>query len=131
MTELFKIIGVAISGGVLAVFLKGYKKEYAMLVGLVTSVVILILALDMVSALVEEFIKLTDKTGINREYIEIIVKTLGIAYISEFGAQLLKDAGENSIASKVELGGKVSILCITLPIISNFLEVCINAVNSI
>lgn len=131
MTDIFKIIAVAITGGILSVFLKSYKKEYAMLLGIVTALILLFIMSDMIAALVQEFASLTDKTGINREYVEIIVKTVGIAYISEFASQILKDAGENSTASKVELGGKVSILCITLPIISNFLEVCIDAINSI
>ena len=131
MTELFKIIAIAVTGGILSVFLKEYRKEYALLLRLVTSVVLLFLISDMVSAVVGEFFRLTDKTGINQNYIEVIMKTLGIAYICEFASQVLKDSGENSMALKVELGGKVSILCITLPVILNFLEVCIDALNSI
>ena len=37
--------------------------------------------------------------------ITIVLKIIGIAYLCEFAIQVLRDAGEGAIASKVELGG--------------------------
>ncbi len=131
MTDIFKIIGIALTGGTLALFLKDYRREYAMLTALITTAVLLVPAINILSSIIADFASLANMTGIRREYIEVVVKTLGIAYIAEFAAQVLKDAEQGSIASKVELAGKAMILYITFPIIKEFLEVCINAVNSI
>ncbi len=54
---------------------------------------------------------------------------VGIAYITQFGAEILRDGGENAIALKVEMAGKVFILGLTIPIVTEFLEVCINALS--
>jgi stage III sporulation protein AD len=49
----------------------------------------------------------------------------GIALLAEFAISICKDAGENSIASKVEMGSKVIIISMSIPIISNLLEIII------
>lgn len=131
MIDIFKIIAIGIAGGMLAVFLKNYRKEYALLCALLTALVILLLAADTLAVVISDFTMLADKTGIKHEYIEVVIKTIGIAYIAEFAAQILKDAGEGAVASKIELAGKAAILYITFPIITDFLEVCIDAVNNI
>ena len=131
MTDIFKIAGIGLAGGMLALFLKNYRKEYAVPVALVTAAALLFPAINMLSGVVSEFTSLANMTGIRYEYIEVIMKTVGIAYIAEFAAQVLKDAEQGAIASKVELAGKAAILYITFPIITEFLEVCIDAVNSI
>ena len=131
MTDIFKIAGIGLAGGMLALFLKSYRKEYAILVALVTAAALLFPAVNMLSNVVSEFASLANMTGIRYEYIEVIMKTVGIAYIAEFAAQVLKDAEQGAIASKVELFGKAAILYITFPIITEFLEVCIDAVNSV
>lgn len=51
-----------------------------------------------------------------------MLKVTGIAYIAEFGVQACKDAGENAIASKVELGAKILILSLCVPVVMNLLE---------
>ena len=131
MTDIFKIAGIGLAGGMLALILISYSKEYAILVELVTAAALLFPAVNMLSNVVSEFASLANMTGIRYEYIEVIMKTVGIAYIAEFAAQVLKDAEQGAIASKVELFGKAAILYITFPIITEFLEVCIDAVNSI
>jgi stage III sporulation protein AD len=55
------------------------------------------------------------KYKIDTQYLSIALKIIGIAYVCEFGVQVCKDAGENSIASKVELGGKVLIAVMAVP----------------
>jgi stage III sporulation protein AD len=54
-----------------------------------------------------------------------VLKITGIAYIAEFGAEVCKDAGEGSIASKIELAGKVTIIVLAVPIITSLLDLII------
>lgn len=51
----------------------------------------------------------------------MIIKVLAVAYITDFTAQLCKDAGENSVGSKVELAGKITIFYIAMPILTSIL----------
>lgn len=131
MIDIFKIAGIGMAGGILAMFLKSYRREYAVLCALLTAAAILILTANTFAVVISDFTSIADKTGIKKEYIEVVIKTVGIAYIAEFASQVLKDAEEGAIAGKVELAGKAAILYITFPIITDFLEVCIDAVNNI
>ena len=52
----------------------------------------------------------------------MILKVLAVAYITDFTAQLCRDAGEASIGSKVELAGKIIIFYLAMPILTAILE---------
>ena len=120
--DIFKIIGVGLIGGILSMTVKQYKKEYALLVALATVTVILFFTLDSL---------ITEKSGVDTRYFTAVMKVVGVAYITQFGAEILRDGGEGAIALKVELAGKVFILGLTLPIVTEFLEVCVNALSAV
>ena len=67
----------------------------------------------------------------DKKYFEIILKVVCIAYITQYGGELLKDCGENAIAAKVYLAGKLFILYVTMPVVQGFLEVCIETMGHI
>lgn len=129
--DIFKIVAIGLSGGIAALFLKNYKSEYAVLISLVTAAVILLYVSDSIAALSEQMRILTEKSGVDIKYFKIVIKVVGVAYITQFAGELLRDAGEGAIASKIELAGKIFILCLTMPVITSFLEVCIEAVSYI
>ena len=129
--DIFKIIGVGLVGGVLYMTVKQYKKEYAILVGRATVVVILFFTLDTLSTAIAQISLITEKSGVDVRYFVAVMKVVGVAYITQFGAEILRDGGENAIALKVELAGKVFILGLTLPIVTEFLEVCVNALSAL
>ena len=129
--DIFKKIGIGIVGGVLSITVKQYKKEYAILVGLAVITVILFATLDTVAEAIQEISTITEMSGVDVRYFMAVMKVVGVAYITQFGAEILRDGGENAIALKVELAGKVYILGLTLPIVTEFLEVCINALSAI
>jgi len=84
---------------------------------LTTGIVIFSMILDKLKYVVETLNNLITKTSIEFAYFSVIVKIIGIAYIVEFGAQISRDAGEEAIASKIELGGKVVMMVLAMPIL--------------
>ncbi|MCC8160777.1 MAG: stage III sporulation protein AD [Oscillospiraceae bacterium] len=129
--DIFKVIGVGLVGGVLSMTVRQYKKEYAVLVGLATVIVILFFTLDTLETAIDRILVITEKSGVDARYFTAVMKVVGVAYITQFGAEILRDGGENAIALKVELAGKVFILGLTLPIVTEFLEVCVNALSAV
>lgn len=125
--DIFKIVGLGIASMVLAVFLKNWRAEIAIQISLVASVVIFFMALPYLKAVFEMFQNISKQIGLEIKYITIVLKVIGIAYITQFGAEICRDAGENAIASKIEFGGKVMIVTLSMPILYSFLDV----VNSI
>ena len=139
--DIFKIIGVGLIGGILSMTVKQYKKEYALLVALATVTVILFFTLDTLETAISQISLITEKSGVTLDgentfsydhvYFTAVMKVVGVAYITQFGAEILRDGGEGAIALKVELAGKVFILGLTLPIVTEFLEVCVNALSAV
>jgi stage III sporulation protein AD len=81
---------------------------------------------DKISEIIGMVEVLSRQAGVNVIYVETILKIIGIAYIAEFGAQITKDAGQGSIASKIELGGKILILSMAIPILTVVIETIIS-----
>jgi stage III sporulation protein AD len=84
--------------------------------------VILIFVVSSLSVVIETISNLFNKSNMDSVYITTILKVIGIAYLADFGAQLCKDAGESAIAAKIELGGKILILLLAIPILTALME---------
>lgn len=120
--DIFKITAVGITGALLAVMIKPYKKELAMTVSMVTGLVIVSMVLPYLGTLFDTFGALADRTGIRSEYFMLIVKVTGIAYAAQFAGELCRDAGEGALALKIETAAKVCVMILTLPVLGEFLE---------
>ncbi|MCP1529540.1 stage III sporulation protein AD [Bacillus pumilus] len=86
--------------------------------------------IDQIYAIISMIEKIAASAGVNMKYVETILKIIGIAYIAEFGAQLTKDAGQGAIASKIELGGKILILVMAVPILTVIIETILGMIPS-
>lgn len=84
--------------------------------------VIFLFLIDQVYEIVRMIERIALNANVNLIYVETILKIIGIAYIAEFGAQMTKDAGQGAIASKIELGGKILILTMAIPILTVIIE---------
>ncbi len=129
--DIFKIVLIGMTGGMLSLFLKDYRREYAVVVGLITAIVVMSYSVECLLGVIKSIRYITEKSGVDMKYFTIILKVVGVAYLSQFGGELLRDCGEGAVASKVELAGKIFILYLTVPIITSFLNVCIEAVGRI
>lgn len=121
--ETIKIIGIGITALIIIVIIKQYKPEFSIYVSLTAGVIIVFLVLDKLLGIINLLTMLSKKAGINAEYLSILLKITGIAILTEFGISICKDAGETAIANKIEFGGKIVIISISIPIISALLEV--------
>lgn len=121
--EIIKIAGIALTGVISAALLKSINKDISLYVILATAVIILIAVLGEISEIFSFIENIYDDITYGREFFPVIIKVLIIAYITDFTAQLCKDAGEGSIGSKVELAGKVIIFYVAMPILTAILEV--------
>ena len=125
MGEIIKIIGIGLIALVIAIILKQYRPEYAIYVSIVAGVLILILTMEKFSGIINLLKSISEKTYINKQFLGILLKITGIAIITEFAVSICSDAGEKAIASKIEIGSKVIIIAMSIPIITSLLEVII------
>lgn len=125
MEEIIKIIGIGLIALVIVIILKQYRPEYAIYVSILAGVLILFLALEKLSGIINLLQSISDKTYINKQFLGILLKITGIAIITEFAVSVCSDAGEKAIASKIEIGSKVIIIAMSIPIVSSLLELII------
>ena len=119
--EIFKIIGVAFVTAISAILLKSTKPELSFAVTVTGVIVILMFVVDMLQNTVNILSTIASITGIENGLIKILLKIVGVGYLTEFSAGLLNDFGSNAVADKVILGGKLTILILSLPIIESVL----------
>lgn len=124
--DIVKIIGVGLTALIIIIILKQYKPEFTVYVSLIAGVIILFMVMDRLNGVVNLLRNLTNKTGTGSSFLKILLKITGIAILTEFAVSICKDLGESAIASKIDLGGKIIIISISIPIITALLELITN-----
>ena len=122
MEEIIKIIGIGLIALVIIIILKQYKPEYAIYVSIIAGIFILFLAIEKITGIINLLQSISEKTYINKTFLTILLKITGIAFLTEFAVSVCYDAGEKAIASKIEIGSKVIIITMSIPIITSLLE---------
>lgn len=120
--EIIQIVGLALLTAVLVLILKEQKPMFAFLLTAFAGIVIFLFLIGKISSVIAVLEDLASKADINLVFLKTILKIIGIAYIAEFGAQIVRDAGLESVASKIELSGKVLIMVMAIPIVSVIIE---------
>ncbi len=123
--EVIKIIGIAFIALIIVVLLKQYRPEYTIYVSIVAGILIIALVIDKLAGVITLLQNIANKTNINSQFLGLLLKITGIAFLSEFAVSICQDAGENAIASKIEIGSKILIVSMSIPIISSLLEIII------
>ena len=123
--EVVKVIGIGLIALIIIVILKQYKPEFAIYVSLIAGILIIVLVLGKISGIIEILKNLANKTSINSNFLVLLIKITGIAILTEYAVSICKDTGESAIASKIDLGGKIIIMSMSIPIISSLLETVI------
>ena len=123
--EIFKIIALGILICVVIMIVKQIKPEFAVLVLIAGSIIMLCYLFNYFTNILGFFDKIISKTGINAELFSIILKIVGIGYLIEFAANICSDSGNPAIADKIVLGGKLIILTVSMPIITNLLDIIV------
>lgn len=121
--EIIKIIAIALISLIIIILLKQYKPEFAIYISLLAGVLIIFLIMDKFTGIIELIKSISNKANINNQFITILLKITGIAFLSEFAVSICKDSGEAAIASKIEIGTKIIIISMSIPIISSLLEI--------
>jgi len=117
-----KVAIIGIAAALIALQFKRFKAEYSSYISLAAGIIIFGFAVSKLEVIIDGISTLSSYISINKDYIGVLVKVIGISYICEFASNLCKDAGYSSIASQIEMVGKLSILVMSMPILMSLLE---------
>lgn len=118
-----KIGLIGIVAAFLALPLKKEKTEYAMAVGMIAGILIFFYVLAEVSYVTDFINEVLKYLPIDKSYMLILFKILGITYIAEFSSNICKDAGYSSVAGQIEIFAKLSILILSIPGLKYILDI--------
>ncbi|MBJ6364245.1 stage III sporulation protein AD [Paenibacillus sp. GCM10012307] len=124
--EIIQIVGIGLIATILTLVIREQKPIFAFVLAAFTGIYLFLFLIGKIDAVMKVLENLANRSGIPSVYMSTILKIIGIAYIAEFGAQIVRDAGQDSIASKIEFAGKVLILVMAVPIISIIVETVLN-----
>ncbi|MDD2481267.1 MAG: stage III sporulation protein AD [Lutispora sp.] len=123
--DIMQIVALGIISAILIMVLKEYRPELAMQVSIVAGLILFLSMMGKFNQVLEVLKSYAAKADVDILYFATILKIIGIAYITEFGAQVCRDSGESSIASKIEFAGKVLIMAIAVPIYAALFDIII------
>jgi stage III sporulation protein AD len=124
--DILQIVGIGFLATVLIIVIREQKPMFAFLLAIFVGISIFLALVGKIDGVITVLEQLAERSGIPTVYLKTMLKIIGIAYIAEFGAQIVRDAGLESIASKIEFAGKMLILVMAVPIISVIVETVLN-----
>ncbi len=123
---LFKLIAIALLGIFVVALLKSAKPEFAVFAVIATGVIMVVIMLSSLQNMILQFDNLVEKTGVDDAIFSLVIKIVGIGYLTEYSASIAEDAGCRSIAQKLQFGGKLVIFMMSIGIISKLIDVISN-----
>ncbi len=105
-----------------SVAIKKYNGEIAALIIISAITLICFMVLPMLSQIFDSVNDLTSSANINNNYISILIKSLGICYVTQISVDICKENGSGSIASQIEIAGKLIILLLAVPLYGDLIE---------
>ena len=120
--DIIKIIGVAFVTAFSSILLKATKPELSFAVTVTGVIVILLFIVDSLQNTLAVFSSIAQMTGVENGLLKILLKIVGVGYLTEFAAGVLNDFGSGAVADKVILGGKITIVLLAMPMIESLLH---------
>ncbi len=121
MDDMMKIVGAAFLTAITSSILKSTKPELSFAVIVTGVIIILLFILDMVKGSMTVLSEIVALTGMKNGVVQILLKIVGVGYLTEFSVGVLQDFNASSLADKVSLAGKVTVILMSLPIVNGLL----------
>ena len=122
MSDVLKVIGIGFITAISSAIVRVTKPELSFAVTLTGIIVILMFVVDMLQGTMVIFASISQITGVESGSLKVLLKIVGVGYLTEFGAGILTDFGSSTIADKVSLAGKLTIVLLSLPVLESLLE---------
>ena len=115
--EIIKIVAFAFMALFIVLIFKGRRDDLAIQASIAAGILIFLLMVNKLTIIMGFLQTLANKANIDVVYLNTVFKILGIAYLASFCSEICRDAGESSIAAKVDFAGKILILVLAIPIL--------------
>ena len=127
--EWMAIAAVAVITAFVAVMLRRSHPEQSMAVTLIAGILMVAAALGYLSPILKTVQEMLKAGGLSGEYIQVLFKALGICLITQLASDACRDAGEQGLAAKAELAGKLTLLALALPLFRKIGDIALSLIE--
>ena len=120
--EMFSIISLSLTSAIIVVFLKQYRSDLAVVLSLAAGAIILLAIISKAVPLFNTVSNIIKSAGVEPQYVSVMLKSLGICYLTQFSSDVCNDFGQSSLGSKIELCGKIMLALISLPMLVSLIS---------
>ena len=123
MDIIFKIIAIGLITCIATLIVRPVRSDFSIIIAIVGGLIIIFMIIEYLTGILSSISGIIKFTGLNSNLYSLLLKIIGVGYLIEFTASICADTGNTSLGDKVLLGGKIVILVMSLPIITNILEI--------
>ena len=126
--EIYKIAAIGIISVILIVYLKSVNAELAVIVGVASGILILLLSVSYIKEFIVFFEEVAKTGGIDNSVFKLVLKIIAISYLIEFSSSVATDFGQTSLANKIQFAGKLIMVSLAIPLIKNMIDFVISLI---
>ena len=119
---MFQIAAIGLAGTLLSLAVRSYRPEFSVYISIACGIILFMTVIAQFSDILSVVSDVFSRSGYANSYFPVRLKILAIAYLTDLISQVCRDAGENGIASKTEMAGKIFILYVSLPVFTSILS---------
>ncbi len=124
-----KIIALALICAILIVYLRSINSELALTATICAGLILTYSILEYLLQAFQVLQKIVDMTGVDKSLYKVLIKIIALGYVTEFSAGIIEDFGLKSLSNKLLFGGKVVILCVSMPILYAVIELVVKIIS--
>lgn len=122
MVTAVQVAGLTVTAVLIVKTLESYAKEQALLLTLLLGITLTASAAAAMAPVLQRMNSLLTRGGLTEEQIALMSKAVGICLITEFAADICRDAEQAALCTAVLITGKVTLLLLSLPLIDPLLR---------
>ena len=126
--ELWQWMGLAVAAAMACAVIRAQQPQMAGMCAAAAGLILLLAALEQVQGLRSAFERLAALGGLEEGYLALLLRVLGVSWAAEMAAQTCQDLGENGLALKVTLAGRLCAFSVTVPMLVRMLEMILELV---
>ncbi len=123
MDIIFKIIAIGLISCVAAMIVRPVRSDFSIIIGIAGGLIIIAMIINYFTGIISTLKDIIGITGLNSSIYTILLKIIAIGYLIDFSAGICSETGNSWLGDKIILGGKVVIMVMALPIITNILNI--------
>jgi stage III sporulation protein AD len=122
MDGFVRICGLALLSVILILVLGKQEKDWSVLLIILGCCIVLTVGLSYLEPVLSFLCQIREMTGLEPEFIDRILKAVGIALLAEITALVCVDAGNSAMGKAIQITAVFVILWLALPLLNGMLE---------